>query len=408
MNLAPLQEHWQTLKTSTRFLLNRMQDHRLPQVAGSLSFTTVLSIVPLVVVMLSVLTIFPVFQTFQKIIQQFMLDNLMPEKMSNVVMKQITQFAEQSSRLSLLSMILMIFSTLMTMGTIDRVFNDIWKVKRRGLMRKNVLVYWAVLTLGPICFGLVLLAGQFIIAALNHSPVFQGILSLLIPFALSVLAFSSLYVFVPNRRVLWKDAVIGGLVTAVLFVALTNGFASVFKGFQVYAVIYSAFSIIPAFFLWLYVFWMIVLFGASLTASLPILKFERWRKEPRAGDGLPEALMILYVLYQAQHSPSHMLSWSALQSHMRLNSEELADIVIKLQENGWVAKIRRHDEGTGWALICDTTQVTLADLYDVFVFNSQYFADKAQKNHLPWASIFTNMHNSTYHHVSLSELFGAR
>jgi membrane protein len=207
---------------------------------------------------------------------------------------------------------------------------------------------------------------------------------------------------------LWKDAVIGGLVTAVLFVALTNGFASVFKGFQVYAVIYSAFSIIPAFFLWLYVFWMIVLFGASLTASLPILKFERWRKEPRAGDGLPEALMILYVLYQAQHSPSHMLSWSALQSHMRLNSEELADIVIKLQENGWVAKIRRHDEGTGWALICDTTQVTLADLYDVFVFNSQYFADKAQKNHLPWASIFTNMHNSTYHHVSLSELFGAR
>lgn len=408
MNINYIRQIWQRLQAASRFLASRMYAHRLPQVAGSLSFTTVLSLVPLLVVMLSILTAFPVFEKFQGEIQQFMLDNLMPEKVSKVVMKQITQFAEQSSRLSLAGSILLIVSAVLTMATIDRVFNDIWQVKRRGLLRKNVLVYWAVLTMGPIIFGLVLLLGSYFVETLKTAPMLQSTLSVVVPFVFATLSFALLYVFVPNRKVAWRDALVGGLLAGLLFIALTNGFALIFKQFQVYAVVYSAFSILPAFFLWLYIFWLIVLLGASLTATLPIMKYERWRKQPRVGDDLPEALMILYILYQAQHSPARMVSWHSIQTQLRLNSEDLADIMNLLQENGFIGKVRRPDDGTGWALICDTGEVTLAHLYDVFVFDSQYFAAQAQKRELPWATRFTELHRSNYHRIYLSELFEKR
>ena len=408
MNINYIRQIWQRLQAASRFLASRMYAPRLPQVAGSLSFTTVLSLVPLLVVMLSILTAFPVFEKFQGEIQQFMLDNLMPEKVSKVVMKQITQFAEQSSRLSLAGSILLIVSAVLTMATIDRVFNDIWQVKRRGLLRKNVLVYWAVLTMGPIIFGLVLLLGSYFVETLKTAPMLQSTLSVVVPFVFATLSFALLYVFVPNRKVAWRDALVGGLLAGLLFIALTNGFALIFKQFQVYAVVYSAFSILPAFFLWLYIFWLIVLLGASLTATLPIMKYERWRKQPRVGDDLPEALMILYILYQAQHSPARMVSWHSIQTQLRLNSEDLADIMNLLQENGFIGKVRRPDDGTGWALICDTGEVTLAHLYDVFVFDSQYFAAQAQKRELPWATRFTELHRSNYHRIYLSELFEKR
>ena len=398
-------EEWQRLRAALRFLYRRMSAHRLLQVAGSLSFTTVLSMIPLLIVTLTVLTGFPIFAKFQTEIQKFMLDNLMPEKMSNVVMKQITQFANQSSKLSAAGGLLLFVSALMTMGTIDRVFNDIWQVKRRGLLRKNILVYWAVLTAGPILFGGVLLLSAWFVDSLKSYPRTEQVLSLCLPFLAATLAFSAMYVFVPNRKVAWRDGIAGGMVAALLFVVLTKTFSAIFVSFQSYAVLYSAFSVLPAFFLWLFVFWWVVLLGASIAASLPILKYERWRKEPRAGDELPEALMILYVLYQAQHSPAHMVSWKSLQTQLRLRSERLADILNVLQQHGWVGRVRRTDERTGWALICDTDEVTLAHLYDVFVFDAQYFSAKAQQRELPWASRLADLHRSSHHRIHLTELF---
>lgn len=408
VNSDSIKSTWQRVRGVSRFLFKRMGEYHLPQIAGSLSFTTVLSIVPLLVIMLSVLTGFPVFLKFQKEIEQFMIDNLMPEKMSGIIMKQVGQFAAQSSRLSLVGGVMLVFSSLLTMGTVDRTFNEIWGVKRRGLMRRNVLVYWAVLTAGPVLFGLALLLNGQLIDMLKISPYLGQVLSVVVSFLSAVLGFSALYVFVPNRKVAWGDAFWGGLVAALLFVGLTQGFSAVFRQFQVYAIIYSAFSILPAFFLWLYLFWWIVLLGASLTASLPILKYERWKREPRVGGDLPEALMVLYILYKAQHSPAHMLNWDSLQAQLKLNSEDLGAIMLRLQRNGWVGKIRRTDGGTGWALICDTGAVTLANLYDEFVFDSQYFAARAQQAELPWASRLSDLHRSVYHRIYLSELFEKR
>ena len=117
-------EHAKTLKAATAFLWRRMGALRLPQVAGSLSYTTVLSLVPLLVIVLSILTILPQFQGFQKEIQNFMTENLMPARMSKVVMQQITTFTERSSRLSLVGGIFLIFSLVfITFKLIKSIFS---------------------------------------------------------------------------------------------------------------------------------------------------------------------------------------------------------------------------------------------------------------------------------------------
>lgn len=405
--LKPLIEQGKTLKAVMVFLWRRMGALRLPQVAGSLSYTTVLSLVPLLVIVLSILTILPQFQGFQKEIQNFMTENLMPARMSKIVMQQITTFTERSSRLSLVGGVFLIFSSLSTMAIIDRAFDDIWQIKKRPSFRRNVAIYWAVLTLGPFVFSGALLLINFLMHSLNFNdiPVLGPLLNWILPFVLSILSFAALYVFVPNRKVLWKDALVGGFVAAVIFLLLSKSFSAVFKTFSGYAILYGAFSIIPAFFLWLYVFWWGILFGAGITANLPILKYSRWRRENKPGDRLPEALMVLYLLHQAQKSPARMISWDALQQQIKLNSEELALIVEALQARGWVGKVQRVDGGYGWALIADGEQVRLADVYDAFVFDTPYFANLAEQQNLPWARYLTELQHTPAHDVSLNQLF---
>ena len=148
-----------------------------------------------------------------------------------------------------------------------------------------------------------------------------------------------------------------------------------------------------------------ILFGAGITANLPILKYERWRREARPGDRLPEALMILYLLYQAKGSSTHMMSDHALQQQIKLNHEELTAIIERLQVHGWVGKVERMDGGHGWALIGDEDRIRLSDLYDTFVFDTPYFANQAERQNLPWARYLTELQHTPAHQVSLRQLF---
>ncbi len=398
-------QFFQIVRGIVVFLWYRMVALRLPQVAGSLSYTTVLSMIPLLVIVLSVLTILPQFQGFQKEIQAFMTDNLMPAKMSKTVMQQVTIFTQRSAGLSLVGGVFLVFSTLTTMAIIDRAFADIWQVKKRSTFRANVPIYWAVLTLGPFVFGGALLLVNWLVHSLGTFAFISSFLGVVLPFVLSTVTFAALYVFVPARRVQWRDALLGGAIAAVIFSILTHTFSAVFKSFSGYAILYGAFSIVPAFFLWLYVFWWGVLFGAGITANLPILKYERWRREPHVGDRLPEALMLLYLLYQAQKSPARMMGWDALQSQMKMNGEEMGFMIEQLQALSWVGKVQRPDGGYGWALIADADEVRLADVYDAFVFDTPYFAGQAAQQNLPWAKYLAQLQNTPAHDVRLSDLF---
>jgi len=131
----------------------RFKEERCFQLCGSLTFTTMLAIVPLITIMATVMTAFPVFDNVVETLRTYVATNLVPAGSSRLVTVYIQQFAENAARLTALGIVLLAVTAIMLMLTIDRAFNTIWRVKRPRSLIQRVLIYWSVLTIGPMLIG---------------------------------------------------------------------------------------------------------------------------------------------------------------------------------------------------------------------------------------------------------------
>src|SRR5690606_16905992 len=145
-----------------RFAGNRLGEARLAQAAASLTFTTVLSLVPLLAVVFALFTAFPLFAQFRLALDEFMINSLMPANVADTVMNYLSQFALQASRLSALGGLFLVATAITLIVTIDKTFNDIWRVTRQRPLVQRLLVYWAVLSLGPVVMGASLWTTSFL------------------------------------------------------------------------------------------------------------------------------------------------------------------------------------------------------------------------------------------------------
>ena len=150
------------VRRAWRFTSQRADEEKLLQVASSLTFTTVLAIVPMLAVVLSLFTAFPVFQEFRVALEDFLANSLMPPSVSDNIMEYLNQFARQASRLTAIGGAFLLVTSLLLIMTIDKAFNDIWHVTRQRPLPQRALVYWAVITLGPVVAGASLWATSFV------------------------------------------------------------------------------------------------------------------------------------------------------------------------------------------------------------------------------------------------------
>ena len=250
--LTAVLDRFPWLKTAREvalFAYRRGREVRLQQVAGSLTFTTVLSIVPLFAVALALFSAFPLFAEFREAFQS-MVQRTLPAQISSTVLRYVSDFAQQATRLTAAGLIFLGLAALAMIMTVDRVLNDIWQVRDRRPFSQRVLIYWALITLGPILIGASLTASSYLWAlsedAIALMPRWLRSLIDFAPVILSGLAYSALYVFVPNRTVRWRDALIGGFVAAILAELLKSGFAHYISRGAVRS-IYGAFAALPLF-----------------------------------------------------------------------------------------------------------------------------------------------------------------
>ncbi|ARP94654.1 YihY family inner membrane protein [Bordetella genomosp. 13] len=352
-----------------RFAAQRAEEQKLLQVASSLTFTTVLAIVPMLAVALSLFTAFPLFQEFRVALEDFLSHNLMPPSVSDNVMGYLNQFAQQASSLTAIGGAFLIVTSVLLIMTIDQSFNDIWHVKRQRPLSQRVLVYWSVITLGPLAAGASLWATSFVaresMGLVQDVPEIVSLAISFIPLLLSGLAFSALFVVVPNRRILWRDALVGGYGTALLLEVMKSAFAYYLTRFPTYTVIYGAFATLPIFLLWLYLSWLAVLFGATVAASLPLIRLGRWEINRQAGAAFIDAVNVLRSLRRAQGGAPVGLSTAELVKQLQLNHDELNDVLDGLEDMGLVA--RTADQR--WILACDPRTTTLAPVFDEFLLD---------------------------------------
>ncbi len=372
-----------------RFARRRLVEEKVPQVAGSLTFTTTLALVPLLTIVLAIFTTFPIFSSFRAALDNYFVQSVMPKTIANTVIANLTMFASKAKSLSAVGAVALLFTSSAMMGMIERVLNQIWAVKKSRPLLQRVMVYWALVTLGPILFGLSLtVTSQLFLATsglADAAPFVSALFYTAVSVGLTTGAYTLLYTAVPNRYVDWRDAVWGALVAAIAFEIAKRGFGVFIRQFPTYTLIYGALAALPLFLVWIYVSWMITLLGAVLASALPVIKYERWWHQPVPGSAFVDAMALLRVLEESARTTGSALVTSAtIRARTRIGYEEMTTLLDRMVASGWVGRVqpdvpvtavatsrwvRGAREGLdNWVLLTDPEKLKLADVYRMFVF----------------------------------------
>src|SRR5690606_35488499 len=364
---------WATTLAVLRYAAQRARDKKLARVASSLTYTTVLSLVPMLAVVLSLFTAFPLFAEFRYALENFFSTNVMPEVVSDTVMSYLNEFAAKASGLTTIGALFLVVTSIMLFRTIDDAFNDIWQVETRRPLRQRILVYWALLSLGPILVGASLWAVSMVaresMGLIRDLPALGTFALSIIPLVLAGCGYSALFFTVPNRPVRWRDALIGGFCTAIVLETLRVGIAYYLTRFPSYTIIYGAFATIPIFLLWVYLSWLVILLGATVTALLPALRQRRWEQQHFTGHAFVDGVRVLHLLWHAWKGPTPGFGIGELCRRLRLHQDELDKVLHTLKMLGYV--VNTEHEGTEtWVLACDPSRSTLQPLIDAWLLDT--------------------------------------
>jgi membrane protein len=299
--------------------------------AASLTFTTLLSVVPLITIALTLFSVFPVFSEYSTHIKEFILTNMVPETGGRIVTRYMTQFAESASRLTAVGIVFLAVTAMLLMLTIDNAFNMIWRVSRPRSLLQRVLVYWAVLTLAPLLVG--------------------GSLSL----TSWLVGFSSGY---------GQQIPSGGLMAAVAFESMNRAFAFYISHFPTYKLVYGAFASVPIFLMWVYFSWLTVLFGAIITASLSHWRSTHSLRLDQAAK-LYYAVGILKLMHRGL-SKGEVQTLPGLSRQLHIGYDDVERILDKLVEARIVGKL----SGSGWSMVRTPEAVPMSELLKLFLLDA--------------------------------------
>ena len=264
-----------------RYVLRRWGEDRCPQIAGSLAFTTLLALVPVFAIAVAMLSRAPFFEDLMVQVKIFLLLNLVPEIAGRIITVYMEEFARNAGRLTTLGLLILFATSVALMLTIDRSINAIWRTRRKRSVWVSILAYVALLTIGPVLIGLSVSITTYLMTLPARLPDVaapaNAFLLQAVPTAVSTIAFFLIYRLVPHRPVPWAHAFAGAFVAAVMFEIAKEALAFYFARVPTYNVVYGTFAAVPIFLLWVYVSWLIVLFGAEMAAAL-----DEWRGNAEA------------------------------------------------------------------------------------------------------------------------------
>jgi len=369
------------IQTLVRLIAARFSQDRCTQTAASLTFTTLLSLVPLMTIALTMFSAFPVFEDFSAQFKAYLLNNLMPETAGVVITGYMQQFTESAARLTTVGIGFLVLTALSMMMTIDRAFNVIWQVARPRPLVRRLVVYWAVLTLAPLLVGASLSLTSWLVGLsmgyAKHIPQFGiGALKIL-PVLFTTLAFALLFRIVPNRYVPRSHALIGALVAAVLFETMNRIFGYYISHFNTYKLVYGAFASVPIFLMWIYLSWLTILLGAVITASLSHWRTPASQQEASATTQLLDAMRVLKIMVD-NFQQGKASTFPEMSKSLRIGYDKLEKILEKLAS----ADIVRKAEGHGWLLMRDAKNIRASELLHLFVLEGGSLLDEQSDDQL--------------------------
>ncbi|MDB5945594.1 MAG: putative rane protein [Ramlibacter sp.] len=346
----------------------RFREDRLSLTASSLTFTTTIALVPFFTVALAIFTAFPVFNQVQVALQTWLVQSLVPDTIARQVLGYLTQFAGKASRLGAVGLGALIVTTLALILTIDRTLNSLWRVRRPRPLWQRVLIYWAVLTLGPLLLGLSVSSISYVIS-LSRGLV--GAMPGSVRFAIDVVQFvllsgglAALYRHVPHTHVRRSHAWAGAMFAAIGIELARKLLTLYFGTVPTYSMVYGAFATLPILLVWIYVAWVIVLLGAVIAACLPGVLLGAGRRSTAHGWQFQIALEVLQELVRSRASERHGRTATELARGLHLDPLQLEQVLETLVGLDWVGRINEiEDEAdTRYMLLADPQSTPLEPL----------------------------------------------
>ncbi len=336
------------------------------QTAASLTYTSLLALVPLLTLGLAIISAFPAFAQISLSFKSFLLQNMVPETASKVIRVYMMQFSQNAGKLTLIGTLALTVTALMLMQTIEHALNGIWHVRHKRPWAQRFLIYWSVLTLGPMLIGASLYVTSYLAGlALGFSHEIHGfhLFGLkLAPILFTVTALSLLYLTVPNRHVPANHAWLGGLIGGLCFEGMKSLFSHYISHFASYTIVYGAFAALPLFLLWVYLSWITVLIGATLTATLPYYRQPHLAHRHAPGNIFHVTLFALDRLAQAQQR-GETVTLNQLAAATHAGWDQLEDALALLTEMHWILRTAK-----GWALAMPPERIVLREAFEHMVF----------------------------------------
>ncbi len=357
--------YWQPARfyAFLRFFWCNIRDRHALQTASSLAYTTLLSIVPLVTVVFSIFGQMSFLENIYESMQSFIFNNFVPG-FGDTVKRYIDQFADNASKMTLTGIVFLIGIAIMLIATIDDAFNRIWLVKKRRAPVSRLLVYWAMITMGPILIGLGIYLTSWVLAhpVINDVDTtfhLQARLLRIAPYLTSTIAFTLIYMIVPNCFVPKRYALVGGITAAILFELAKIGFGAYVKTMPTYQNIYGAIAVVPLFLVWIYVSWVIVLLGSHLSYCLSTYRGLTNDANNAQQYDVVEALSLLKHLWHKQQAGETSDVEEMVRQVPALSSGHIQALLNVLDQKQWVHQVDEEQ----WGLARDLHQTSLYDLY---------------------------------------------
>ncbi|NBS95314.1 MAG: YihY family inner membrane protein [Betaproteobacteria bacterium] len=360
-----------------RLLSLRAREARVAQTASSLAFLSLLAVVPMVAIAFAVLTILPAFGDLRGSLQAFFASQLFPPAFSETVVQYVNQFASKADKLSVVGIFILFLTALSALRTIERTLDGIWGVADRRPWAHRLALYWTIMTLGPLLAG-----GSVAIHSyfwtVTRSLGQKGVIAAsawtdIVPWLMTTVAVSLLYRLLPNTLVRWRDALIAGALAGLALEFLKGAFGWYVRQVDSFTVVYGTFAALPAFLVWLYTLWLVVLGGALLAANLP-----HWgaASEARAaeapGTRFELALEVLMALVGQARSAAPPRAVSALKPLFRSDATAALQLSELLERAGYLRRLSSTLSTTGvviwdevWVLAKDPAQLTLRPLFEL-------------------------------------------
>lgn len=348
------------------FVMGRMRETQLPEVASSMTLTTLLSLVPLLAVSLAVFAAFPSFADMRTALENMIFNSLLPPQYSENIVDNLRNFSTHASGLGAFGLIGLAMTALLMIDKFVVTLNRLFKVTRPRPMGQRALIYWAILTLAPMIIAISFtLSGFALRIAFGADPgAVPGWALELLQILLQLLGYTLLFKVVPNCPVRFVHALVGGT-----FVALAGSIVR--EGFSYYVTagtlssIYGAFVALPVFLLWIYVVWLLVFAGAAMTASIPLLRSGRFADSYRVGESFVTAVALLRELTRAKLQGRNAIRTHQLVALVDSHPQAVDRILSELAKVGICGEIRYAGGRTkAWALLVDPYTTNLRKVVD--------------------------------------------